>query len=89
MTPNRTISALSRTSHAENALVTPLVGQAEAVVCAVGDPDKVVGPLDASPHKNVSPPIGALSPTVLKNRVVLKSLRVDGTGTVACEKFDG
>ena len=50
------------------------------VVSAFVDEGSEDGPLDGSPTRNISPPIGRLRPTLFRNRVVLKFLRI-GTGT--------
>jgi hypothetical protein len=63
----------------------PVVKDA-GVVCVVGEHREfeanVVGPLEESPTKNMSPPIGALRPAVFSNWVVLKFVRLAGAGII-------
>jgi hypothetical protein len=46
-------------------------------------------PLDGSPTKNILPPIGCLRPTVFTNSVILKFVRLVGTGMFWIERFAG
>lgn len=71
--------------------MTPPVEDAEgiAVVLVVVDGVNEDGPLDGSPTRNISPPIGGLRPTVVSNWLRLKSVRAAGTGTFCFEKFAG
>lgn len=47
------------------------------------------GPLDGSPTRNIMPPIGDLRPTVVSNRLRLKSLRLGETSIFCFENSAG
>lgn len=60
------------TSNFADEEVNPIIvevedGGAAAAVCVHNDDGNDVGPLDGSPTKNISPPMGGLRPAMLSN----------------------